>query len=170
MPKYRKAVGNPLLIFFMQLDSSKCVIPGINRGRLVLLDDEGQIGRWVFTSSYDGKQNVNDWNKTGGVIPPTSSMPGGKYWEFHTKRLIQPGQPVDDGFLLTFDGKTTYTTVEGGTRSEIMVHNDANRGKALGSYGCPVGMTTEEYEDYCLCVSESISHLKTIRMASMYSF
>jgi hypothetical protein len=168
--KYRKCGEHPMLMFFMQLDSTRLVLPGLNRGRMFLFDEIGLIGRWVFTSSYDGKQNVNDWNKTGGVIPPTSSMPEMKFWEFHTKRLIQPGQAVDDGFLITFDGKTSYTTKEGGKRSEIMVHDDKNRKTNEGSYGCPVGMTTEEYLDFCLGISQSVSHLKTIPFLSAYSF
>ena len=120
--KYREARTNPLLMFFMQLDSDRCVIPGLNRGRMLLLDIEGEIGHWVFSSSFDGRQKINDWNKPGGVIPPISSMPGRKFWEFHTKRLYQPGQAVDDGFLITFNNQTSYETVEGGERSELMVH------------------------------------------------
>lgn len=168
MPKYRKA-SNPKLIFFMPLDSSRAVLPGINRGRMVLIDDLGVIGRWVFTSSYDGKQASGDWNKTGGVAPPSWAMPGGKFWEFHTKRLFQPGQPVDDGFLITFNSSTSYKTVDNATRSELMVHDDKNRKTNLGSYGCPVALTTEEYLDFCLGIKESVDE-EIIPLVVLYSF
>ncbi|MCV3215101.1 hypothetical protein OGM63_16540 [Plectonema radiosum NIES-515] len=168
--KYRRAKNNPLLLFFMTLDSDKCVIPGLNRGRMVLLDTQGLIGRWVFTSSYDGKQKVSDWNKTGGVIPPTSSMLGQKFWEFHTKRLYQPGQAVDDGFLITFNDQTSYITIEGGQRSELMVHDDKNRATAEGSHGCPVALSTSEFEDFCNGIQQAVSHLPTIPFVTLYCY
>jgi hypothetical protein len=168
--KYRKAIGDPLLIFFMALDGERGNIPGINRGRIALLDDGGVIGRWVFSSSTAPKQSVNDWNKIGGIMPPTTSMPGGRYWEFHTQRLIRPGMAVDDGFLITFDGNTEYTTIEGGTRSELFVHNDVNRVKAEGTFGCPFTFSDDEWQDFCTGIFQSVSHKDTIRFASLYCY
>lgn len=169
MSKYRKSKANPKLIFFMALDSSRAVIPGVNVGRMVLIDDLGVIGRWVFTSSFDGKQSSGDWNKTGGVIPPSWAMPSGKFWEFHTKRLFQPGQPVDDGFLITFNGATSYRTVDGFLRSELMLHDDTNRKTRKGSFGCPVAMSTEEYLDFCLAIKESVSE-EIIPLITLHCF
>lgn len=154
----------------MQLDADRYVISGFNRGRMLLSDDVGLIGRWVFSTSIDSKQKVNDWNIRGGVIPPTSSMPNGEYWQFHTKRIYQPGQPVDDGFLVTFRDSIEYTTVEGGTRSEIMIHNDSNRSTSLGSLGCIVALSNDEWDDFCEGVVKSISHLPTVRLLVGYSY
>lgn len=170
MTSYRKAGKSPLLTFFMPLDSQRHVIPGLNTGRIFLTDEDGAIGRWVVTSSYDGKQKFGDWNSRGGVIPPTHAMPGSRYWEFHTKRIIQPGQPVDDGFLVTFDGKVTYKTVDGATRSEIMVHDDTNRRTNPGSAGCIITKSTKEWEDFCKGIKESVSHLTKIPLFVAYSF
>lgn len=167
MANYRRCIGTPTLIFFMQLDADRYVISGFNRGRLLLSDDVGLIGRWVFSASIDSKQKVNDWNKRGGVIPPTSSMPNGEYWQFHTKRIYQPGQPVDDGFLVTFRDSIEYTTVEGGTRSEIMIHLDK---PPQGSLGCIVALSKGEWDDFCDAVVKSISHLPTVRLLVGYSY
>lgn len=159
-----------ILVFSMVLDSERCVIPGLNRGRLALIDKEGLIQRWVCSSSYDGKQKVNDWTKRGGIIPPTSSMPGLKHWEFHTRLIVQPGQPVTEGYLITHCGSIEYRTTEGSTRSEIMVHDDANRDTNEGSAGCVVTMNTSEWVDLKRVVLESVSHIKTIPMFSIYTY
>jgi hypothetical protein len=166
---YRKAIGKPLLIFIMQIDDD-VIIPGYNRGRIAILDDVGEIGRWVFSSSTSSKQSLKNWNIRGGIIPPTASMPNQKYWEFHTKRLYQPGQPVDDGFLVTFNGSIEYTTIEGGTRSEIMLHNDSNRDTSLGSLGCIVALSDSEWNDFCNAVVQSISHIPFINMYVLYTY
>ena len=170
MNKSRKAKGNPLLLFTMGLDSNRHVIPGLNRGRLALFDDEGLIQRWVATSSYDKLQGIDDWNERGGIMPPTSAMPGMKYWEFHTRRLIRPGMEVDDGFLITFDGATSYVTNTGARRSELMVHDDTNRTTNPGSFGCPVTMSKTEWDDFCRVILQSVSHLSAINMAVTYSW
>jgi hypothetical protein len=170
MTIYRKAIGKPLLIFTMQIDSNRLVIPGFNQGRLALVDDLGEINHWVFSSSISTKQSTYDWNVRGGIIPPTYVMPGRAYWEFHTKRLYQPGQPVDDGFLITFKGQTEYTTVEGGTRSEIMIHDDLNRDTNLGSLGCIVAVTTKEWDDFANAIAQSVAHLPFINLLVLYSY
>jgi hypothetical protein len=159
----------PMLIFTMPVDG-RVITPGFNRGRLCLINEQKELGRWVFSSSVAVKQEVNDWNVTGGVIPPTAVMPSTKHWEFHTARLSQPGQFVNDGFLITFNGATSYKTNTGFTRSEIMVHDDKNRSTNLGSLGCIVALSTEEWESFCATIKEHVAHLITIPLYVIYTF
>jgi hypothetical protein len=162
-------VINPVLIFAMPVDN-EVVIPGYNRGRLSLIDSIGELGRWVFSSSVPSKQDVKDWNIRGGVCPPTSAMPGERFWEFHTARLQRPGFTVDDGFLITFDGNTSYQTKDGATRSEIMLHPDLNSSTNLGSLGCIVSIGNQEYYDFCATVEKYLSHLVTIPLYVLYTY
>lgn len=167
---YRIAKQDAKMFFSMMLDTDKIKIPGLNRGRLVLLDSLGVIGRWVFTSSFDSKQSVYDWNVTGGVIPPNYEMNGDKPWEFHTERIIRNGHIVNDGFLVTYNGMTSYKTKMGVVRSEIMVHNDENRIRSPGSYGCIVASSDKEWEDFCKAVKESLKNMDVIPLFVVYTF
>lgn len=167
---YRIANQDAKMFFSMMLDTDKMRIPGLNRGRLVLIDSLGVIGRWVFTSSFDGKQSVHDWNVTGGVIPPNYEMSGDKPWEFHTKRIIRTGYAVNDGFLITYNGMISYKTKMGVVRSEIMVHNDENRITSPGSYGCIVASSNDEWEDFCKAVSESLIGKDIVPLFVVYTF
>lgn len=166
----RKAVGTPSLIFSMPVDNpGGQVIAGYNRGRLALVDDLGLIGRWVFSSSYDGKQKVNDWNTTGGIIPPTSEMPGNLWYEISTKLIKQPGQPVPEGFIIYYKGSNTFVTTKGARRSEIMLHPDSNYKSAPGSYGCLVALPNE-YEGFRDAFIEACKHLEHVRMIVLYTY
>lgn len=159
-----------LLIFTMPLDVDGKVIPDLNRGRLALVDSKGLIQRWVCTTSIETRQSSNGWNQTGGVIPPTSSMPGLEHWTVNTKLLVQPGQPVDEGFLVLYRGSTSYTTTEGTTRSEIMIHNDKNRSSSPGSLGCIVTMNDNDWADLKRVMKESVGHLDSIPLFVIYTW
>lgn len=166
----RKAVGEPTLFFNMPVDQKGGqIIAGLNKGRLSLWDSLGQIGRWVFSSSYDGRQSVNDWNLKGGLIPPTSEMPGQLWYEMSTKLIVQPGQPVPEGFLIYYKGSNDFTTVKGASRSQIMLHEDSNYRTSPGSYGCVVALR-DEYVSFRDAFIESCGHLKIVRFGVVYSY
>lgn len=166
----RKAVGTPTLYFNMPVDQQGGqIVAGLNKGRLSLWDDLGQIGRWVFTSSYDGRQKVNDWNLTGGLIPPTSEMPDNLWYEIGTKLIVQPGQPVPEGFIIYYKGSNDFTTKKGVTRSQIMLHPDSNYKNSPGSYGCIVGLP-DEYNSFRDAFIEACKHLNRVRLGVVYSY
>ena len=165
-------VENPILLFQMQLDSNRHVIPGLNRGRLSLWEmgrAKKLIQRWVFTSSYNGKQGVFDWKKRGGLCPPQNDMPGWKMFQVPTKLIIQPGQPVDRGFLIyeSSDNKACeMNTVSGTKRSEIMIHEDKN---SPGSFGCLVA-PTGEYKDFEEIFVGTCEQHSTVPLGVLYSW
>lgn len=167
---YRPAKSNVMLFFSMMLDNYKVKLPGLKQGRLAMVDSEGVIGRWVFTSSHDGKQNVRDWNRRGGVIPPNYDMMGDNAWEFHTERIIRTGHTVNDGFLITYQGETSYRTKSGFLRSELMVHDDTNRETAPGSFGCLVALSSSEWDDFCNAVKESLIGIDVVPLYVVYTF
>ena len=155
----------------MQLDSKKHVIPGLNQGRLSLWDMDKQVlvQRWVFTSSYNGKQNIYDWKKRGGLCPPNNDMPGWKMYQVPTNLIVQPGQPVDRGFLIyesCENNKCVMNTVSGATRSEIMIHEDKNN---PGSMGCLVGKSGE-YKDFEEIFLGCCKDKKTVPLGVLYSW
>lgn len=160
----------PLLIFSLPLDSERNVIPGLNRGRLVLVDyDRGFIQRWVFTSSYEQLQKVSDWEVTGGVIPPNFAMNGFEWFKVPTKLIVQPGQPVDEGYLVLYNGSNTFTTINGNIRSEVMFHCDKNYKSAPGSRGCLVALP-DEWEDFKQVFKEACGHLSDVKLAVIYTY
>jgi hypothetical protein len=160
----------PILFFSMELDSNKCVIPGCNDGRLYLYDyNHGYIHRWVATSSFNGRQSVNDWNKTGGVHPPNSHMLGGNWFWVPTKEILQPGQPVERGFILNYKGSNNWTTVDNVNRSQVMLHPDSNHETNEGSYGCLV-LKPAEYKDFITVYGTCCGHLDRVRYAVGYTF
>ncbi|NJM22671.1 MAG: hypothetical protein HC907_30165 [Richelia sp. SM1_7_0] len=157
----------PLLFFSMQLDSNKHVIPGLNTGRLSLWDYElGMIYRWVATSSYASRQSVNNWNITGGIHPPNQVMLGSNWFHLKNTRIIQPGQPVDDGFILYYNGSNNWQTVSGAKRSQIMLHEDKERN---GTYGC-IGMSKSEYDSFTSVLEETCEKDIMIPMGISYSW
>ena len=132
----------PLLFFSMQIDSRRHTIPGLNRGRLSLWDyDLGMIYRWVATTSFLARQKVDDWNQRGGIHPPNQFMLGSEWFHLKNTRIIQPGQPVDDGFIIYYQGSNTFNLIGGARRSQIMLHEDKENN---GTYGC-IGMSKSEY-------------------------
>jgi len=143
-PKLLK-LSKPILFFAMQLDSNKHIIPGLNSGRLSLWDYElGMIYRWVASSSFSRRQAVKNWNVRGGICPPNQEMRGADWFTLKNTRIIQPGQPVDDGFIIYYNGSNNWRTVKGTERSEIMLHEDKEND---GTFGC-IGMSKVEYASF----------------------
>lgn len=166
MPK-RYKLSKPFLIFQMQVDSSRHVIPGLNKGRLSLWDyDLGNIFRWVATSSYNGKQGTGDWGKRNGLHPPNYDMNNSDWFYLKTNLIIQPGQPVDEGYLPIYQGSNTWKTLSGGTRSQIMFHEDKN---GPGSYGCIV-LPKKEWESFKCVFKDCCGHLDKVPYGVMYSW
>jgi hypothetical protein len=163
-------VDDAFLMFAMQLDSNQNVIPGLNQGRLTLWSfKHGYLGRWVATSSFDGKQSVGDWEKRGGVHCPNYAMDDAEWFEWDLKYLIQPGQPVDEGYLLKYKGSNNMVTLKGNPRSEKMGHPDKNYLKSPGSAGCIV-MLPKEWEDFKNVLTACCGHLKSIPYGIIYTF
>jgi hypothetical protein len=159
----------PFLMFQMPLDSGSQNILGLNMGRLSLWDYEhGLIHRWVATSSHNGKQNWADWEKTGGVHPTNYSMDDAEWFQLETKLIIQPGCPVEEGFLPKYKGKNTWITLKGNTRSEIMFHEDANAISNPGSMGCVV-MLKGEWENFKTVFKTCCGHLQSVPYGVLYS-
>lgn len=158
----------PFLMFSMQLDTQGCAIAGLNKGRLSLWDYKRQslIQRWVFTTSIETKQLPGGWQQRGGICPPTSEMPALKMYNVLTKRFLQPGQPVDDGFLVQHSSQTQFATSAGTVRSEIMIHEDKN---APGSLGCFVALR-DEYLDFAKVFVESCGQLNSVPLGVIYTF
>lgn len=164
-PKLLK-LKQPILMFQMPVDSSSRRIPGINQGRLSLWDYEhGLIYRWVATSSHDGKQDWGDWEQRGGVHPPNFAMSGAEWFWLDLKLIIQPGQPVDEGYLPLYNGSNTWKTLKGNTRSQIMFHEDK---PPIGSLGCIV-MSKSEWESFKSVIKACCGDLDKIRYGVLYS-
>jgi hypothetical protein len=163
-------LNKPLLIFALQLDSNQNVIDGLNQGRLTLFDYElGYIHRWVATSSFDGKQKVGDWEKTGGVHPPNYSLDDADWFKLDTKLILQPGQPVPEGYLPKYKKSNDWQTLKGNGRSQVMIHCDENYRTNPGSYGCIV-MQPSEWEDFKKTIKETCGHLADIPYGVIYTF
>jgi hypothetical protein len=133
------------LMFAMSLDADS----NLNRGRLMLLDRQrGVIGRWVATSGLGSYQDVGDWNHIGGgVIPAPYQLLKPVPWY---KVAIEPtdlravkGVQGNAYAITPFELETN----KGVTRSDVMIHNDAN---VPGSMGCIVlegdGTEFDEFE------------------------
>lgn len=169
--KYGIEATRPFLMFQMQLDSNRHVIPGLNKGRMSLwdLDEEKLIQRWVFTSSYDGKQNVYSWKEYRGLCPPNYDAPGWKMYRVPTNLIIQPGQPVEEGFLV-YESKDCsmckMDVTKGVKRTEIMIHEDKGND---GSYGCLVA-PRDEWNDFKKVFLETCHRHQEIPLGVMYSW
>ena len=168
-PKLLKC-NQPFLIFSMQLDTPGHVITSLNQGRLVLYDyDLGYIHRWVATSSFDGRQNLGDWERTGGIHPPNYQMPGAMWFDLNMNLIKQPGQPVDEGYIVYYKKSNNFKTLKGNNRSQIMVHADKNWTTNPGSYGCIV-FKPNEWEDFKRVMNACCGHLDSVRYGIMYTF
>jgi hypothetical protein len=126
-------LNKPFLYFSMQLDTT----PQLNYGRLCLIDwNSGHLGHWVATSGLGMYQRIGGWSKQGGgVTPPIyqCNPSFSNYWvdvnplDRSTVRGIE-----GNGYAITpFEVKTK----DGVTRSDLMIHKDAN---VPGSMGCIV--------------------------------
>jgi hypothetical protein len=118
------------LIFAMPLDED----PRLNRGRLILFDrTQGTIGRWVATSGLGG-----------GVIPATYQLKDRIPW------YKVAAKPLDLSHVRGVEGNgypiTPFEvqTKEGVTRSDLLIHRDAN---VPGSMGCIV-LSGDEFADF----------------------
>jgi hypothetical protein len=121
------------LIFTMALDSN----PSLNYGRLVLIHEaRGVIQRWIATSGLGAWQKFGGWSKQGGgCIPPTYQLRTPiPYYEVecaavdlrHVKGVESDGYCIKPFEVVTKDGVT---------RSDLLIHRDAN---SPGSLGCVV--------------------------------
>jgi len=126
----------------MQLDST----PQLNRGRLFLYDfEKGHLGRWVATSGLGMCQKVGDWSKQrGGVAPaPYQCNPTfPNYWVDVSPVDLRHVKGVEgNGYPMT---PFAVKTKEGVTRSDLLIHRDANTPSSLGCIVLPDG----EFKDF----------------------
>ena len=151
------------LFFTMPLDETS----QLNRGRLFLIDEtKGIVGRWVATTSTSDNQGVKDWNVRGGVIPPTYEL--SQPLPFYSVAV----KPVDlrhvkgvegNGYPITpFEVKT----LDGGTRSDLLIHKDAN---VPGSMGCIV-LPEGEFADFEKVFQKECSGQDTVKLLAGYSY
>ncbi|WP_208346504.1 hypothetical protein [Aetokthonos hydrillicola] len=152
-----------LLFFTMPLDETR----ELNRGRLFLIDEtQGIVGRWVATSSTGDKQGVRDWNVRGGVLPPTYELsePLPFYCVAvnpvnlkHVKGVEGNGYPITP-----FEVKTKG----GGTRSDLLIHRDAN---VPGSMGCIV-LPSGEFTDFEKVFAAKCKEYKQVKLLVGYTY
>ncbi|MBD2771993.1 hypothetical protein [Iningainema tapete] len=152
-----------LLFFTMPLDET----PALNKGRLFLIDEtKGIVGRWVATSSTGDKQGVKDWNIRGGVIPATYELnqPLSFYSVAvnpvnlkHVKGVEGNGYPITP-----FEVKTK----DGGTRSDLLIHKDAN---IPGSMGCIV-LPETEFADFEKEFKKHAEGQNTVKLLVGYTY
>jgi hypothetical protein len=157
-------LNQPFLVFSMDLDNT----PQLNRGRLLLMDfDKGIIGRWVATSGLGMWQKIGGWNKQGGGVCPATYQCNpsfANYWVDVTPLDRKGVKGIDgDAYAITpFEVRTK----DGVTRSDLMIHKDAN---VPGSMGCIV-LDEEEFADFCRVFNlELIGHEK-IKLWVVYQF
>lgn len=108
---------------------------GLDQGRLRLDSlSKGNIDIWVASSSVSTKQGRESFHQLGGLIPPGYRCNPIVQWKVKLKPLHLPHvRGVEGNFyrILPFSVKTD----NGGTRSDLGIHRDAN---VPGSMGCIV--------------------------------
>lgn len=136
-------LAEPFLIFSMQLDNTSA----LNLGRLVLADrKQGIIQRWVATSGLGQYQKIGGYNKQGGgCLPPTYELsPPLPFYEVNS-------DPIDLSHVRGVEGPGfvispySVTTRQGVTRSDLLIHKDAN---VPGSMGCIVLPPGDEWDNF----------------------
>jgi hypothetical protein len=157
------------LIFAMALDADAL----LNRGRLMLFDRQrGPIGRWVATSGLGSYQDVRDWNHVGGgVLPATYQLRAPIPWY---QVVIEP---IDLSYLKGVEGNayqiipTSQVTDGGVTRSDELIHRDAN---VPGTLGCIGIQGTAEFADFERVFRAETDKLrgdiKTIDLSVIYTY
>jgi hypothetical protein len=152
-----------LLFFTMALDETS----ELNRGRLFLVDEtKGIVARWVATSSTADKQGVKDWNVRGGVIPATYEL--SSPLPFYSVTV----NPVDLKHVKGIDGNgypiTPFEvkTIDGGTRSDLLIHKDAN---VPGSMGCIV-LPESEFTDFEEVFQKHCQGQNTVKLLVGYTY
>jgi hypothetical protein len=154
----------PFLIFSMQLDNT----PALNQGRLVLYDwDKGHIGRWVATSGLGMYQKIGGWSKQGGGVCPAPYQCNptfANYWMQVSPTPFPNTKGIEgNGYELTpFEVRTK----EGITRSDLLIHRDAN---VPGSMGCIV-LPDDEYSDFEQTVARELVGFDRIKLWIQYDF
>ena len=140
--------------YFLSYHQSYDKVKGQDYGELSLncMGQQGEgktLEQWRATSSTASKQGQGDYNRRGGLIPPHDQVKslalsnGGSKtymvnlngYHLDTKGVEGMFYPIEPNYI---------NTKEGGKRSEIGIHRDAN---VEGSMGCIV-MPTEIFNNY----------------------
>jgi hypothetical protein len=157
-------LDDPFLIFSMPLDNT----PELNRGRLVLYDyQKGHIGRWMATSGLGQYQRIGGWSKQGGgCIPATyqCNPTFANYWVDAQPTDLSHVKGVEgDGFAITpFEVRTD----KGVSRSDLLIHKDANH---PGSLGCIV-LPESEFADFEDVFKERCARHDKVKLWVQYDF
>jgi hypothetical protein len=158
-------MGNqPFLIFSMPLDET----PDLNRGRLVLYDYElGYLGRWVATSGLGQYQRIGGWSRQGGGVCPAPyqcnpSFPS-YFVDVKAVDLSHVKGVEGNAFAIT---PFEVTTKEGVSRSDLLVHRDAN---VPGSMGCIV-MPDKEFYDFERTFPKLCAGQEKVKLWVQYDF
>lgn len=154
----------PFLIFSMPLDNT----PALNQGRLVLYDwEKGHIGRWVATSGLGQYQKIGGWSKQGGGVCPAPYQCNptfANYWVQVAPIDLSHVKGVEgDGYPMT---PFAVKTKEGVTRSDLLIHRDAN---VPGSMGCIV-LPEDEFADFCETFNRELVGHEKIKLWVQYDF
>jgi hypothetical protein len=152
------------LIFSMQLDNT----PELNRGRLALYDFErGILGRWVATSGLGMYQKIGGWSKQGGGVCPAAYQCNPTF----ANHWVQTN-PVDLSSVKGVEGNAypitpfEVRTKEGVTRSDLLIHRDAN---VPGSMGCIV-MNDDEFADFEKTFKLESAGIDKVKLWIQYDF
>jgi hypothetical protein len=157
------------LIFAMALDADN----QLNRGRLMLFDRRrGPIGRWVATSGLGAYQDVRDWNHVGGgVLPATYQLKAPIPWY---QVVIEP---IDLSYLKGIEGNayqiipTSQLTDGGVTRSDELIHRDANVPGTLGCIGILGEAEFADFERVFRAETDKLQgDIKTIDLSVIYTY
>jgi hypothetical protein len=154
----------PFLIFSMPLDNT----PALNQGRLVLYDwEQGHIGRWVATSGLGMYQKIGGWSKQGGGVIPAAYQCNPTFAN-HWMQV----SPLDLSSTKGVEGNAypitpfEVRTKEGVTRSDLLIHRDAN---VPGSLGCIV-LPDDEFADFEKTVARELVGFEKIKLWIQYDF
>ena len=154
----------PFFIFSMPLDNT----PELNRGRLVLYDwAKGHINRWVATSGVGTWQKIGGWSKQGGGVIPATYQCNPTFGNYSVDLT-----PLDRSTVKGIEGNgyaiTPFSvrTQEGVTRSDLMIHKDAN---APGSLGCIV-LSPTEFSDFEKVIARELVGHDRVRLWVQYDF
>ena len=154
----------PFLIFSMPLDNTT----ELNRGRLLLMDyEKGILGRWVATSGLGQYQKIGGWSKQGGGVCPATYQCNpsfANYWVDVAPLDRRGVRGIDgDAYAIT---PFEVQTKDGVTRSDLMIHRDAN---VPGSMGCIV-MPDEEFADFCKVFNAALIGHEQVKLWVNYLF
>jgi hypothetical protein len=154
----------PFLIFSMDLDNT----PQLNQGRLGLYDyEQGHLGRWVATSGLGMYQRIGGWSKQGGGVCPATYQGNptfANYWVNVNPTDLSHVKGVEgNGYEIA---PFAVRTKEGVSRSDLLIHKDAN---APGSLGCIV-LPEDEFTDFEEQFNLLCQGLDRVKMWIQYNF